>query len=404
MFSSYRAIFAAPGTIGFSGAGLVARLPWAMTTLGIVTMLSQARGEYGLAGSVAATFAFANAVIAPQLSRLVDRYGQRRIAIPAMLLALVAFAALILATRFEAPVWTLFLSAALVGFMPSFGALVRARWTEVYRGKPDLRTAFAFESVVDEVVYIVGPILAIGLSVSLFPEAGPLAAALLLAVGGLAFTAQRGSEPAIHDEGERGRASAIELWPVRVIAFVMVAIGAIFGTAEVATVAFAEAQGQKAAASLVLASYASGSLIVGLLFGTLRPRISLVAQLQLAVGLAMLTTLPLLIVGDLVSLAFVLFLAGASVSPTIIVAMGLMEQAVPPARLTEGITWGTTGIGVGMALGSLASGWLIDLHGASSGFSISIGAGVAALAIVVAGRRAFAQEGARSAAPVCEPA
>ncbi|KRE17955.1 MFS transporter [Bosea sp. Root381] len=403
MFSPYRAIFAAPGALGFSGAAFVARLPWAMTTLGIVTMLSQSRGEYGLAGSVAATFAFANALIAPQLSRLVDRFGQRRIAVPSMLLALVAFAALIVATRLEAPVWTLFLSAALVGFMPSFGALVRARWTDIYRGQPDLRTAFAFESVVDEAVYIVGPVLAIGLSVSLFPEAGPLAAAVLLAVGGAAFIIQRGTEPAVHDQGEQG-ASAIGLWPVRVIALVMVAIGAIFGTAEVATVAFAEAQGHKGAASLVLASYASGSLIVGLLFGTLRPRISLVAQLQLAVGLAMLTTLPLLIVGDLVSLAFVLFLAGASVSPTIIVAMGLMEQAVPPAKLTEGITWGTTGIGVGMALGSLGSGWVIDLYGASSGFWISIGAGVAALAIVVAGRRAFAHEGERGSVVACEPA
>ena len=404
MFSSYRAIFAAPGTIGFSGAAFVARLPWAMTTLGIVTMLSQARGEYGLAGSVAATFAFANALIAPQLSRLVDRYGQQRVAFPAMLLSLAAFAALILATRLGASVWTLFLSAALVGFIPSFGALVRARWTEIYRGRPDLRTAFAFESVVDEAVYIVGPVLAIGLSVSLFPEAGPLAAAVLLAVGGVAFVTQRGTEPPIHDQGGQGTASAIGLWPVRVIAIIMVAIGAIFGTAEVATVAFAEAQGQKAAASLVLASYAAGSLIVGLVFGTLRPRLSLVTQLQLAVALAMLTTLPLLIVGDLVSLALVLFLAGASVSPTIIIAMGLMEQAVPPARLTEGITWGTTGIGVGMALGTLGSGWLIDLHGASSGFWISIGSGVAALAIVFAGRRAFAADGERGRAAVCEPA
>jgi len=202
--NSYREIFAAPGAVGFSAAGFVARLPWAMTTLGIVTMLSQARGDYTVAGAVAATFAFANALIAPQLSRLMDRHGQRRIALPATCVAFAALMALILATRLEATVWLLFPAAALVGFMPSFGALVRARWTQLYRGQAKLRTAFAFESVVDEAVYIVGPIVAIGLSVSLFPEAGPVAAAVLLAVGAAAFITQRATEPLIHEQGVRG--------------------------------------------------------------------------------------------------------------------------------------------------------------------------------------------------------
>ena len=176
----------------------------------------------------------------------------------------------------------------------------------------------------------------------------------------------------------------------------MVAIGVIFGTAEVSTIAFAEEQGQKAAASLVLASYAAGSLVVGLYFGTLRLRMSLAGQLLIAVALAAVTTLPLLAISSLGSLAIVLFLAGASVSPTIIVAMGLVERIAPPSKLTEGITWGMTGIGIGMAIGSSVSGWLIDAFGARSGFGVSVAAGVVALVTALLGYRTLHRQASAS--------
>lgn len=393
MPNPYREIFRAPGTVGFSAAGFIARLPLSMVTLGIVTMLSQARGEYWLAGGVAAAFALANALIAPQVSRLVDRYGQSRVLIPTTLATLAALAGLMLATRLQAPAWVLFLFAGLAGLTPSMMAMVRARWTEIYRDTPQLRTAFAFESVVDEVIFMVGPVIAIGLSVAWFPEAGPLAAAILLALGMALFVAQRATEPPVHPQGATAGGSVIRLGAVQVIALLMVAVGAIFGTAEVTAVAFAEAQGNKAAASLVLAAYAAGSAIAGLVFGALRPGLPLASQLLLAIGLAAATTLPLLVVGSLWMLGAVLFVAGASISPTIIVAMALIERHVPASKLTEGITWVMTGIGIGMAAGSAASGWLIDLYGASSGFWVSIAGGFTALAIVGTGFCVLAEPG-----------
>jgi MFS family permease len=382
MTNPYREIFRAPGAAAFSAAGFIARLPLSMVTIGIVTMLSQARGEYWLAGGVAATFALANALIAPQISRLVDRHGQSRVLVPATLATLAALAGLILATRLQGPAWMLFLFAGLAGVTPSMMAMVRARWTELYRDTPQLRTAFAFESVVDEAIFMIGPVIAIGLSVSWFPEAGPLAAALLLALGMALFVAQRGSEPPVHPQAEAGGSSVIRLGAVQLIAVLMIAVGAIFGTAEVAVVAFAEEQGSKAAASLVLAAYAAGSLIAGLIFGALQPRLALAGQLVAALALSAATTLPLLVVGSLWTLALTLFVAGASISPTIIVAMALIERHVPPAKLTEGITWVMTGIGIGMAAGAAVSGWLIDLYGARSGFLVSIAGGFAALLVV----------------------
>src|SRR5688572_5921549 len=99
MPNPYAAIFRAPGAKGFAFAGFVARTPMAMAPIGIVAMLSQTHGEFWLAGAVSATYALANALLAPQISRAVDRLGQFRVLVPTTLIAIVAFALLLLATN-----------------------------------------------------------------------------------------------------------------------------------------------------------------------------------------------------------------------------------------------------------------------------------------------------------------
>ena len=108
-------------------------------------------------------------------------------------------------------------------------------------------------------------------------------------------------------------------------------------------------------------------------------------QFAIAIAVAAATTVPLLFVPNIPLLALALFVSGVSISPTFITAFGLIERLVPAAKLTEGITWVMTGIGIGMAIGSATSGWVIDEFGASSGFSVSVVAGATALAVVLAG-------------------
>ncbi len=70
-----------------------------MAPVGIVAMLAQTHGEYWLAGAVSATFALTNAFVSPQISRLVDRYGQSRIVMPATIVSVIAFVFLLIATN-----------------------------------------------------------------------------------------------------------------------------------------------------------------------------------------------------------------------------------------------------------------------------------------------------------------
>ncbi|MBY8338820.1 MFS transporter [Streptomyces spinosirectus] len=387
MPSPYRALFAVPGTKGFSAAGFLGRMPLSMMGIGVVTMISQLTGRYGLAGALSATIALAAAALGPQVSRLVDRYGQRRVLRPATLIALSAAAGLLCAAHFGWPDWTLFVCAAGIGSVPSLGAMIRARWAALYRGTPKLHTAYSFESVVDEVCFIFGPIISIGLSTAWFPEAGPLLAACFLAAGVFWLTAQRATEPAPHPREKHGRGSALRSPALQVLVATFAATGAIFGAVDVVTVAFADERGHKAAASLVLALYAAGSCTAGVVFGLLHFTGAPARRWLLGVCAMGVSMIPLLLVGNLPLLAVALFVAGLSIAPTMITTMSLIEEHVPRAKLTEGMTWVSTGLAVGVALGSSMAGWVIDAAGARAGYGVPAVSGAVAVVVGFLGYR-----------------
>lgn len=392
MANPYRELFNAPGSRAFVMAGMIARMPISMTGIGLITMLSQLKGGYALAGSVAATFALATAFCAPQVSRMVDRFGQGRVLPIAAGVGGGALLALLLCTRLQAPHWTLFLFAALAGCMPSMSAMIRARWTELYRGRPQLQTAYALESVLDEVCFIVGPPLSVGLCVAAFPEAGPLAALLMLAIGVSALVVQRATEPPVHPHEAHHQGSIIRSLELRLLVLLMIAMGVIVGVVDVVSVAFAQQQGQPAAASIVLSVYAIGSCLAGIAFGALKldmplPRLFMYGGIATAV-----TTLPLLVASNILGLSLAVFVAGLFFAPTLIVAMALVENIVPPAKLTEGLTWLITGLSIGVAIGAAGSGWLVDAFGARSGFWMALAAGAVVLGAAVQSCRRLTRE------------
>ncbi|MFJ4440241.1 MFS transporter [Streptomyces sp. NPDC088923] len=388
MPSPYRAIFRAPGTLSFSAAGLIGRMPLAMMGIGVVTMISQLTGRYGLAGGLSATIALAAAVLGPQLSRLVDRHGQRRVLRPATLIGLAATAGLLLATVYEAPDWTLFVFAAGIGCVPSVGSMVRSRWAALYRDEPRmLHTAYSFESVVDEVCFVLGPIISIGLCTAWFPEAGPLLAGCFLAVGVFWLSGQKATEPAVHPAGQHERGSAMRSVGLRVLVLTFVSTGVMFGAIDVVTVAFAEERGHKAAASLVLAVYALGSCLAGAVFGLFHFTRPPARRWLIGVCLVGVSMIPLQLVGNLPLLAVALFFAGLTIAPTMTTTMALVERHVPRAKLTEGMTWVSTGLAVGVALGSSVAGWVIDASGPKAGYAVPGVAGAVAVVVAFLGYR-----------------
>jgi MFS family permease len=375
--------------VRFAAAGLVARFPISMQTLGTVLLVADTTGSYALAGAASATLALTQAVAGPAIGRLVDRHGQARVLVPALALHTVGAFALVLLAALDAPVWTLFPAAALWGgTFAQAGALVRARWAYALDGSPLLPTAFSLESVLDEVVFVVGPVLVTVLATQVSPAAGVLVAWAFAAVGSLALAAQRATEPPPHPVVGRGP-SALRIGGLRVIVVAGLALGGIFGSLEVATVAFTDERGVPAAAGVLLALLAGGSLLAGLAYGTVRWTVPAARRFVLGVIVLALVTVPLLLAPNVPVLAVLVFLAGFAISPALIAAFALLEVLVPAGSRTEGLTWFSTGLNIGVALSSSLAGQVVDAAGARAAYGVTVGAGVVAVLVALAGMRAL---------------
>ncbi len=387
MANPYREILTTPGVMGLTIASSIARLPQAMIGIGIITMLVQQGGLYWLAGAVAGTFTLANALIGPHVSKLVDQRGQSRVLPVVTAFSIAMLLALLIAAYLRAPAPLLFILAALAGTMPNMSAMIRARWTALYRGKPQLHAAFSFDSVLTELAYIIGPPLAIGLSTIVFAEAGPLVAVLLLVIGVTAFVLQRQTEPEVAMGGRERGLSTLRNPGLRIIVLALLAMGVIGGSIDVAVVAFAHARHWPTAASFILAAYALGSMTGGLAFGALRIALPIERQFLAGILVTAVTAILPMLSPNVYILTGMIFVAGLSFAPTMVIVLNLGTVIVPPSQLTEGLTWMTTGISIGVALGGALGGQIIDACGARAGFGVPIAAGLVMVAVALAGQR-----------------
>ncbi|WFB86924.1 MULTISPECIES: MFS transporter [Streptomyces] len=382
----YRRLLATPGARAFTAGNLLARLPAGMFSVSAVVMIAGTRGSYALAGAVTATGLAATALVAPWTARLVDRYGQARAALPATLVAALGSLALLLCVRWNAPAWTLFAAYAATATTPNTGGMARARWAHLLKGDARaLHTANSFEQAMDELCFMLGPVLAAFLCTALFPEAGTLVAVVLLVTGMLLFTAQRSTEPPARP---RPNAKAPLRTPgVPALLVVCLATGGVFGATEVVTIAFADAQGHRAAAGVVLALQAAGSCAAGLLYGALKPAGPAARRLPWCVAaMTALLTLPLLaasLSGSLPLLALTLLVAGMATAPTMVTTMTLVQQRTPRDRLNEGMTLAVTGLLGGIACGSAAGGWTVEHVSPAAAYAIPVTAAATALLLAL---------------------
>jgi len=384
-----------PGTFRFSFAAFVARLPMSMLGLGVVLFLTLRGESYAVAAGVSAIGALANSFVGPFVSRYVDRFSQHRV-LPVVVTAAVLFQVLFVSlVLLGAPEWTWFVAFGLgEALVPNFGSLARARWAYVLAEPKDVRTAFAFESVVDEVVFVAGPPIATALAISLVTWGAIGASVVLLILGTVLLVPLRATDPPAAGSANRGHKAALFYAGVPLVTAVFFFLGAMFGSFEVVTVAFSAENDVRGWTGLLLALYALGSGIAGLVLGSLHLRTPLPTQFRLFVLAAAVVGLPFPFIGSPLLLGVFLFVAGLAVAPSLITGMALVERLVPSQRLTEGLTVSIAGLTVGFACGASASGPLIDVYGASTAFWVLTGSALTAAAIAVVGtpqlRRALA--------------
>ncbi|MFV2118643.1 MFS transporter, partial [Streptomyces sp. Act-28] len=351
----YGQLLRTPGAWTFLLPGFAARQPFAMLTIGIVLLVQHTTDSYGSAGAVAAVTGVSMALFAPQGGRLADRFGQRAVLVPGVLVHAASVSLLTALALAGAPLWALFAAAVPSGAsVPQVGPMVRARWAARLEGSPLMSTAAAFESVTDEFTFVVGPVLATALCTGVHPAAGLVAEASLTLVGGLLFAAQKRTQPAHRSSSGTGagpRASALSVPGVRVLAVAFLGIGSVFGGMQVSLTAFTEEIGDPGVNGLLYGLFAAGNMLAGITVGAVAWKSG--PRRRLIVGYAALTAAASLLwsAQSVLLLGGLGLVVGLCIAPALISGYTLVEPLVPASARTEAFTWLTGAVALGQAAG-----------------------------------------------------
>ena len=393
MLNKYRQAFAGNTAWLFSTAGFIARLPVSIVGIGILMYVEAERGSYTIAGAVSGSISIAAAIGCPLSSRLVDKLGQHRVLpIQILLIVLCSMALVVLIPSYvPAPYLFIFFIGSGLAY-PSIGALVRSRWTALLVSGPILLTAFSIESMIDELIFIVGPTIAATTSVKIHPAAPQIIAMFLLAGGGLWLASMRSTEPPINKhQGKHGKPVILQngliyMWGVHI------AIGMLFGAVETSIIAFTKLAGQPIYGGIVMAIWAFGSLIGGFVYGGLHFKSALHNQLIVVTLLLVPATAAMVFINSISMLAILAIAAGIGISPLLIASAAITQRRSPVGRTTEAIASMYAGIGLGFAFAAAMAGWLIDNRGTSYSFALGALATLVTLAITLIGRNKFSTE------------
>ncbi len=369
--------------------GTLVRMPgFAISVLVTVHVVTTLHGTYAQAGLVAAVATISTAVSGPWRGRLLDRIGLRRVAIPSVLVALVAWSI--------APWVGYWALLVLVGVaqafaLPSFSIVRQAVMAAV--AEQDRRTAIALDSSAIEVSYIIAPAVAIAAAAHWSTSWVILWVQMLGVAGGILLAVVN---PRLKGAGEvedgvppAPRRTWFRVPFVGVLAAAAAATLVLSGS-DLAIVASVRALGSASAIGVILALWGLGSLVGGLLYGALHRSIT---AYWLLAGLGA-VTLPLALVTSMAGLGTFAFVAGLLCAPTITATIDQATRIVPAASRGEAMGWHGSALTAGGAIGAPLAGFAIDQVGRpGAGFTAVALAGLTVAALGLTATRMGRREG-----------
>lgn len=253
-----------------------------------------------------------------------------------------------------------------------------------------MSTAAAFESVTDELTFVLGPLVATALCTSVDPAAGLVTEVALTLVGGLLFAAQKSTQPVVGGsggaDGEHARVehvSALRIPGVRVLIVAFLGIGAVFGGMQVSLAAFTESIGEPGLNGVLYGVFAAGNMISGLACGAIAWKVAPQRRLLVGYTALALTASGLWAAHSVLVLAGLGLLVGMCVAPAIVTGYTLVEGLVPAGARTEAFTWLTGAVALGQAAAVTVAGQLEDRYWDGAGFLVPMGGTVLALAVLL---------------------
>jgi MFS family permease len=380
---AFLAILALPGVRLVAATSLLARLPKGMVPLAIVLLLHQATGSYAIAGVTAALTAVGDAASTPLQGRLVDRLGRGWVLIPTAGVHVAAVAAVLVLARDGAPAGALAACACLAGIgMPPVSGSVKAVWPTL-TGQDRLPAAYAMESLLQQLIFLSGPLLVAALTTASGPAAALACAATLVAAGTVSFVISTATlTPA---RGTRHSQQAPGAWrapAIRIMVCGTFLQSLTFGALPVGLAATTAAAGLPNLAGIVLATLTIGG-VVGTFGQATAADPRRYARLGAGFAAALVPVAALSIdpsAQALIAMGAALTVSGLFLTPIAATSYVLTEKATAPAHRTEAFAWFSTGQATGNAAGAALAGILTATAGAATALAIlPVAAGLAAL-------------------------
>ena len=447
VFGGYAELLRIPHTARFAVGAVIACMPFPMVGMTITISVQHYYNNYTLAGELTAVQAIALAVIGPILGRLVDRFGQRQVSIPTIIVWLAAAIALSSCISARVPEWILFCITPFLAAIPPWGAMSRGRWTHLLAGDR-IRTdrALSLSGVLDECMWIIGNPLSSTLAVI----SGMLAfsvTGLCVVTGALMFLTELSTEPpsqtelarragltrAQYREREALKATAMQeradalargdttdlapstngdkdqetssvdgaapasspeaklasIWGPGLIAVCATwfGLGSFQSAAGISIIAFATEQNMKQYTGFVFACFSFSSLLGAIVYGARNWMTPLWKRFYICLAMVNIGLGSFMFARHLWVIMIIYLIIGVGQAPTWINGNQLMLHLVPPSRFTEGMAWMGAMNAIGGSAGSAIAGVFIDRMGSHGGFLVATVLALGSLAIALVGLR-----------------
>jgi MFS family permease len=373
VIARYRTVLSLPGCAHVLATALIARLPQGMTSLGILLLVRSHTGSYAAAGIAVGAYDFATAAGAPLVGRLVDRFGRRRVLGPeAMLQALMLVAIVIAAHAGAGAVALVVLSALAGGLWPPIAPSVRALLRDLVRDDKVRETAYALESVIQELVWISGPLVVAGVIAFASPAAAVLLSGAVSVSGTLLFV----SSPAALGRGSRaaraGRSPVLAIPELRTMLGPIFLNGLAIGAVGVGLPALALHAGSRPASGLLLAVWSVGSITGGLWYGSREWHAPLPARYRALLWTGVICMAPLIAARTIPEGVAGAVLAGLVIAPVFSCQYALVGRSVTSGVENEAFTWVSSALVGGLAAGSALGGGAVSVVGVSGPFVLAV--------------------------------
>ncbi|MGY1826994.1 MFS transporter [Blastococcus sp. SYSU DS0541] len=372
----------------------VARLPFAMMIVGVLTLVVAERGSVTLGGLNSAVAGIGTAFAGPLLGAAADRFGQRRVLVPVSLVhaaLLGAFPLVVASTAADAAVLAL---SVLIGMSaPQVAPMSRTRLMAVIRRSVQrdrrrraLDGTMAYESAADEMVFIVGPFLVGLLATAIAPWVAIAGAAALTLVFVTAFALHptgRLQPGAQHGRADRAPARELARLPLLTVVAGTLGVGLFFGATLTSLTGFLAADdGSGERAGLLYGVMGIGSAVLALGTAALPRRFSLRARWATFGTLLLAGAILYATARSVPALVVALAVLGCGIGPTLVTLYSVGALLSPAGRSATTMTMLNSAVVVGQALAAAVTGAFVDRLGVGTALAAPA---VAAALVVAAG-------------------